>query len=308
MKSALVTGLRGFAGKHLCRALLDQGYTVQGIDRQGGATNDVQVIQSDLTDVAELSGLLADFQPDAIFHLAGSAFVPDSWEDPAATLDNNSLRTVNILQAARKTGWKGRFLFVSSSDVYGRAADEEMPLRETQPTRPDTPYALSKLTAEEFALFYLTDAIDVVIARPFNHIGPGQSERFVVPAFLKRIRDAAAAGESTIPVGDIDSVRDFTDVRDVARAYVFLAESGQAGQRYNVCSGRPVSIRQVFEGACKVTGTAVSIRVEEALLRPEGPSARYGSNERLAALGWSAIIPLEQSLADMWEELRGDST
>ena len=278
---------------------------MHGIDRQGGSTTDLEVIQSDLADVTELTRLLADLQPGAIFHLAGSAFVPDSWDDPAATLDNNSLRTINLLQAARIAGWKGRFLFVSSSDVYGRASEGEMPLLETQPVRPDTPYALSKLTAEDFSLFYLSHGIDVIIARPFNHIGPGQSDRFVVPAFLKRIRDAAEAGQTTIPVGDIDSVRDFTDVRDVARAYVFLVERGQAGQRYNVCSGRPVSIRQVFEGACKVTGMAVSIRVEDSLLRPEGPSARYGSNECLAALGWSAVIPLERSLSDMGEEIRG---
>lgn len=311
----LITGINGFVGLYLCLELLRRGETVAGADRRGrldldnrrhipglGAANfnNVNVRSVELTDRDAVRRAIVEEKPDRIVHLAGLAFVPDSWKSPTEALRSNTLTTATLLETARETGWKGRFLLASTSDVYGAARPEELPLGEDAPLRPESPYAATKVAAEALTQFFLRDGIEVIIARPFNHLGPGQREDFVAPAFLKRIADAIAAGVPTIRVGELGAVRDFTDVRDVVRAYALLLERGRPGEIYNICSATPAAIRDVLELALAVAGAKVTYETDPDLLRPGMANARYGDNTKLCALGWKPEISLQQTIQDMW--------
>ncbi len=332
MTRALITGIHGFAGSHLCAEVLRRGGSVCGLDRSPRSIADlastpalqgldrkhieanVKLETSDLSDADQLRSILESHGVHQIYHLAGMAFVPDSWNSPATTLHVNSACALNLLQAARDVQWDGRFLFISSSDVYGTPRDGELPLNEASPIRTESPYALSKYTTENFAWFYdrkrmttLTGGrapkqhcFDVVVARPFNHIGPGQREDFVVPAFLAKIRSAKAKNEDFIQVGELGAVRDFTDVRDVVSAYVLLLDKADAGEIYNICTGRQIRISEILDTAQKVAGYPVEYRISEDLLRPEGKNQRYGDPAKLRDLGWEHRYSLEDSIRDMW--------
>ncbi len=316
MKSALITGIHGFVGTHMCRRLLKQGYRVSGFDRgtvgsdrlaaiidDKAAFDGVQLHTCDLADISEIKKLLERIDCDHVFHLAGTAFVPDAWADPAGAFTNNTLNTIHLLQAMKDLNWRGRFLYVSSSDVYGQPAPEAMPINETSVPDPKNPYAASKLAAEQFALCLnagLKD-MEIIIARPFNHIGPAQRPSFVVPEFLTAMEEAKASGATHIRVGDINSARDFTDVRDVTQAYQILLERGQSGEIYNVCSGKPTTIQEIFERAREVVGASVEYKVDEGKLRPEGSDVRYGQADKLRALGWEPQFTLADSIRDAHE-------
>lgn len=315
---SLITGIQGFAGSYLCHELLARGERVWGLDRQSDgakplplprpglepitsdAIDEVRVFASDMSNVHELAEILKEARVNRIYHLAGAAYVPDSWKDPAATLQANSICALTLLQAARSIQWQGRFLFISSSDVYGTPTAEELPLTEDSPIRTESPYALSKITTEEFARYYNGDGIEVLTARPFNHIGPGQRGEFVVPSFLERIEAAATSGSNVIRVGEMEAVRDFTDVRDVVRAYAVLLDRGRTGEVYNICSGHPRRIGELLDIAIRVSGHSVRYEVDPALLRPEGANQRYGNCDRLKALGWSPRFSLEDTIRDMY--------
>ncbi len=319
MKSALITGIRGFVGSHLSSLMLDDGWKVIGLDRKGegpermnqvfssqhngapGKIENISYIASDLSNHDQLLSIFKDHSFDAIVHLAGMAFVPEGWKNPASMLQSNAICTINLLSAGREAGWKGRFVYVSSSDVYGNTDASDLPIHENSPVRPNSPYASSKLAAEQFCGYFLRDGIQVVIARPFNHIGPGQKTHFVVPSFLQRIRQAAKTNENKITVGDMESGRDFTDVRDVARAYMLLIEKGIVGDVYNICTGKMVTIKEIMDISLKIAGTDLKYQVDPALLRPEGATYRYGSSEKLKAAGWKPGYTLEQSIRDMWK-------
>lgn len=311
----LITGINGFVGLYLCLELLRRGDAVAGADRRGrldldnrrqipglsGANlENVSVRSVDLTDPEAVRRMIVEEKPDRIVHLAGLAFVPDSWKSPSEALRSNTLTTATLLETARAVGWRGRFLFASTSDVYGAVRPEELPLRETAPLRPESPYAATKAAAEALAQFFLRDGIEVIIARPFNHLGPGQRAEFVAPAFLTRIADAIAAGVPTIRVGELGAVRDFTDVRDVVRAYALLLERGQPGEIYNICSAAPAAIRNVLEISLAVAGAKVGYETDPDLLRPGMANARYGDNSKICALGWRPEISLQQTIQDMW--------
>lgn len=310
MKDAIVTGGKGFAGTHLTAALLEQGRRVTTLDRSASPWpewsrrvypsvdfNSAKSITSSLNSLEDLKSWLADTDAD-VFHLAGSAFVPESWEKTALTVESNTLVPVRLFEAARDSSFQGRIVFVSSGEVYGA---EPRAFSETAETCPETPYAQSKLAAESFVRYFVKQGLHIVIARAFNHIGPGQRDSFVVPSFLGRIREAKRTAQSKILVGDLESGRDFLDVRDVVRAYMLLAEKGEKGEIYNVCSGQATKIRTILETALNVCGASLAPEVDPALLRKEGPADRYGSNEKLTALGWSRCWSIEQTIADTWK-------
>jgi len=308
----LITGINGFVGTHLTALLLSKGHGVYGIDRRNNhterlalslknmgytqSTEGITIFKNDLGDISSITNIFQNHRIDAVVHLAGTAFVPEGWKDPAGIIKSNTLTTVNLLTGARDAGWKGRFLFVSSSDVYGKC---ELPIRETTPAIPDSPYAASKLAAEQFSLFFQKDGMDIIIARPFNHIGPGQKESFAVPAFIKRIEEALASNQSSITVGDIHSARDFTDVRDVVSAYLLLLEKGSSGEVYNICSGQMIAIIEILKEILNIKKSNLSIQEDASLKRPEGVTMRYGANDKLRALGW---VP-RYSLLDTLKEL-----
>jgi GDP-4-dehydro-6-deoxy-D-mannose reductase len=319
----LITGINGFVGLYLCLELLRRGDAVSGADRRGrleldnrrgipglAAANlaNVNVRSVELTDRDAVRRAIIEEKPDRIVHLAGLAFVPDSWKSPIEALRSNALTTATLLEVARETGWKGRFLFASTSDVYGAAGPEELPLREDAPLRPESPYAATKVAAEALAQFFLRDGIEVIVARPFNHLGPGQRADFVAPAFLARIADAIAAGVPTIRVGELGAVRDFTDVRDVVRAYALLLERGKPGEIYNICSASPAAIREVLELSLAVAGARITYETDPDLLRPGMANVRYGDNTKIRSLGWKPEISLRQTIQDMWDYCQNTRT
>jgi GDP-4-dehydro-6-deoxy-D-mannose reductase len=256
----------------------------------------------EITDPTALLGAMSAAAPDAVYHLAALTHVGQSWEEPLQVLEVNIMGTAAVLAAARQCGTDPRVLVTSSAEVYGAVTDPGLlPLSETSPTAPLTPYAASKLAAEAVVdQAYLGHGQHVITVRPFNHIGPGQTPNFAVPALAKRIVEADRRGSPTIPVGNLSARRDFTDVRDVVRAYRLLVEAGRPGEVYNVCSGRDVSIREIADGLLKLAGTTLEFETDPTLVRPvEVPVLRGDPTRLVDATGWKPEVPLDQTLADV---------
>ncbi len=284
---ALVTGGFGFVGRWLVSHLEACGDEVL-------ATGE----EVDVRDAAAVRASLAAAEPQAVYHLAGRASVGASWAEPGETFAVNAVGTVNVLDAARRLVRPPRVLVVSSAEVYGRVGEADLPLREDRPLRPVSPYAASKVAAEvaagqAFAAF----GLGVVVARPFNHIGPGQAPAFVVSALAKRIVEARRAGRSTIDMGNPAPRRDLTDVRDVARAYRLLIERGEAGEAYNVCSGRDVRIGDLAARLIELSGGGLELRAGAVELRTVEVPVLRGDPARIrAATGWEPSIGLDETL------------
>ncbi|AOU98647.1 NAD-dependent dehydratase [Acidihalobacter yilgarnensis] len=298
----LLTGSEGFVG----------GHVRQGIEGCVPFLDDDGVI--DLREAHRLEGALTALAPfDAVIHLAAQSFVPASFDDPPETFAVNFQGTYNLLVALRAIGFRGRFLYVGSADTYGRVDETALPVTEDQPLRPRNPYAVSKVAAE--ALCYQwsqSGPFEVVMARPFNHIGPGQSPRFAVSDFARQI--AMIALDRSAPVlnvGDIDVTRDFTDVRDVVRAYELLLARGRNGEVYNVCSGRELDLRGIITRLAAMAGVSVRIEQDAARLRPSEQRRMVGSHAHLSVdTGWApALMPDEslRAILDDWmERLTGE--
>jgi GDP-4-dehydro-6-deoxy-D-mannose reductase len=293
---SLITGGRGFVGTWLADHLRDLGDDVVAIDQE-----------VEITDPAALLAAFADARPDAVYHLAALTHVGQSWEEPLRVLEVNVIGTGAVLAAARQCGSDPKVLVTSSAEVYGAVTDPaRLPLTEESETAPLTPYAASKLAAEALvAQAWLGHGQHVITVRPFNHIGPGQTPNFAVPALAKRIVDAEAAGRATIPVGNLSARRDFTDVRDVVRAYRSLIESGDPGGVYNVCSGRDVAMSDVAAQLLTLAGADLTFETDPALVRPvDVPVLRGDAALLRATTGWAPTIPLATTLADVlssWE-------
>jgi len=295
---AVVTGGLGFVGRHLVAHLRQAGDDVTTIDHKG----DVAV---DITDGPAVATALAEVGPDAVYHLAGWADVGASWADPVAVLRVNAEGTLHVLRACAAAG-VDRVLAVASADVYGVVAEDELPLTETSPLRPTSPYAASKIAADALAQqAFLGHGLGVVRVRPFNHLGPGQSEQFVAPAIAARIARAERDGADTIPVGNLSARRDVTDVRDVVRAYRLLVQRGAPGEVYNLCSGVDVSVQTLADLLVSLARRPVRLVTDPALLRPvDLPVLRGDATKLHAATGWKPEIPIEQTLADLLDDMR----
>ena len=288
---SLITGGRGFVGTWLADHLRGLGDEVVAIDRE-----------VEITDPAALLGAMSAAAPDAVYHLAALTHVGQSWDEPLQVLKVNIIGTAAVLAAARQCGTDPRVLVTSSAEVYGAVTDPDLlPLSESSPTAPLTPYAASKLAAEAVvAQAYLGHGQHVITVRPFNHIGPGQTPNFAVPALAKRIVEADRLGRPTIPVGNLSARRDFTDVRDVVRAYRLLVEIGRPGEVYNVCSGRDVSIREIADSLLSLAETTLEFEIDPSLVRPvEVPVLRGDPARLVEATGWKPEVPLDQTLADV---------
>jgi GDP-4-dehydro-6-deoxy-D-mannose reductase len=292
---ALITGGKGFVGQWLAAHLKDRGDEVAVID-----------METDVADGPAVRRVIGDVTPDAIYHLAAMTHVGESWENPSQVLRVNVLGTAEILAAARSLDTSPRVLVVSSAEVYGIVTPAQLPLGEDTPAQPASPYAASKLAAEAVALqAWRGFGQPVVIVRPFNHIGPGQSPNFFVPALAKRIVEARRSGARSLPVGNLTTRRDFTDVRDVVTAYRLLIEQGESGAVYNVCSGRDVAMSEVAGNLLELAGANLTLETDPALLRPVDVPVLRGSAALLrSATGWEPRIPLATTLADVltsWE-------
>lgn len=293
---SLITGGRGFVGTWLADHLREQGDEVVAID-----------YEVDVTDPVALLEAVTAAAPDAIYHLAALTHVGESWKDPLQVLQVNVIGTAALLAAARQCGTDPRVLVTSSAEVYGAVTDPSlMPLDELTPTAPLTPYAASKLAAEALiGQAFRGHGQEVIVVRPFNHIGPGQTPNFAVPALAKRIVEADRREDSSIAVGNLAARRDFTDVRDVVKAYRLLIESGTPGEVYNVCSGHDVAIEEIATTLLRLAGTSLEFKTDPALTRPVEVPVLRGDPTRLQhATGWKPEIPLEQTLADVLEYWR----
>ncbi|MDB5042397.1 MAG: NAD-dependent epimerase/dehydratase [Candidatus Eremiobacteraeota bacterium] len=303
----LVTGSGGFVGRHLGAALAARGHEVVRTDHVG--RDDVLAV--DVTDPLAVRGAVELAQPDAVAHLAAQAFVPASLDDPAGTLAINAAGTLNVLDAVRGLAADGgampRVLVVSSADVYGAQPPDAYPLRETSPALPRNPYAASKVAAEGLAQAYARSyGVDAVVTRAFNHIGPGQDERFAVAAFAAQLARIAAGGDPLVLVGNLDASRDFLDVRDVCDAYVALLEGGgEAGEIYNVCSGTATTMKEILRQLVLLARVPVEVREDPARMRPADVPVSVGDASKLRrATGWAPRIPLPAALRAVYEDAK----
>ncbi|MCX7622032.1 MAG: GDP-mannose 4,6-dehydratase [Acidimicrobiales bacterium] len=293
---ALVTGGAGFVGRHLTRHLEDMGDTVIAVDRHTGP---------DLLDADGVRSLLCDVQPDAVYHLGGWSDVGGSWQTPHETFRVNADGTLNVLQGCVQARVR-RVLVISSADVYGRVQLSELPLREDAPLRPVSPYAASKIAADYLGLqAWLGYGIEVMRVRAFNHLGPGQTNRFVAPALAERIALNELEGREVVPVGNLTPRRDFTDVRDVVRAYRLLIVHGEAGEAYNVCSGKDIAISELADRLVAMALREMRLEEDQTLQRPVDVPVLRGDYTKLhKATNWEPEIGLDQTLADILAEWR----
>ena len=298
----LVTGGTGFSGRHLCR-LLAKGAQVTiltSADRDQ-APPGVELVRGDIRDAERVRRVMQEASPQEIYHLAAISSVPSSWKNPRLVFEVNVGGTLNVLEAAMELDPAPRVLNVSSGQVY--AADLAGAADEGSPTGPANPYAASKAMAELLAVAYRqpTGSGGVFTARPFNHTGPGQTPDFVLSSFAKQIAEAEAGlRPPRLQVGDLEVKRDFTDVRDVVRAYQLLLHCATPGEVYNICSGQSYSIRMLLETLCSLARVKMQVEVEAARLRPQQASNITGNPVKLRQVtGWKPEIPIRQTLQDL---------
>ena len=296
-KTRLVTGDQGFVGT-LC---MQAWPTAVGLSELAGG-------DIDISDKAALKRALAGASLTEVIHLAGISFVPDSVADPLRTYQVNFIGTLNLLECLREIGFSGRFIFVSSGDAYGLVPADCLPVHESTPLMPRNPYAVSKAAAE--ALCYQwsqTSDFEVIVARPFNHIGAGQSERFALSDFAKQIASMRhRPGRNHLSVGNIEVTRDFLDARDVVRAYDLLFKGGSNANVYNICSSKEYLLSDLVRRLIRISGESITIEVDPSRWRPAEQNRMVGSNTKLTnATGWVPAVDLDETLVliyKYWEQ------
>ena len=301
----LATGISGFAGHHLVAELVGAGHQVHGVfwnDREPVPEGVVGVYYGDITDADAIAKAVTAVAPELVFHLAGASSVGQSFDQPVATWHVNLDGTLVLLEALRQHAPTARCVAITSGEVYGRVPVEDLPVGPDTPMVPHSPYGASKAAADLAALQYrIGYGLPVLRVRAFNHIGPGQDPRFVVPAVARQIALGERDGleQIQIHVGNIDTRRDFTDVRDIVRAYRLVAERGDPDAVYLACTGRSVAVRQLIDGLAAMARTETIITSDATLQRDGEQPDLYGSPDRLTHdTGWVPQIPLEVSLAD----------
>jgi GDP-4-dehydro-6-deoxy-D-mannose reductase len=306
----LITGITGFVGSHLAEYALDQGAQVFGSVRWRSKMENIEhlrervtLVHSDLRDLNSARELIGAARPDLIFHLAAQSFVGASWNTPAETLYTNAVSQMNLLEAMRHLGSSARFLVTGSSEEYGLVLPDELPVCETNPLRPLSPYAVSKVTQDFMGYQYFKSyGMHIVRARAFNHTGPRRGEDFVTSNFAKQVAEIEAGlREPLVRVGDLTPTRDFSDVRDIIRGYWLLLERGTPGEVYNLCSGHDWSIERLLRfyiDRAKVP--SINVEVDPSRFRPSDVPILRGSAEKAETeLGWRGRIPLEETLSDL---------
>jgi len=308
----LITGATGFVGTHLRRYLLEKtDWQITGTafpDRPPASCNPRErCVEADLCERSTVFDLLEETHPDAIIHLAAQSHVPTAYKDPWKTLRNNILGQVNLLESCLSLEMKPRFLVIGSGEEYGRTSAEALPLCEEHPLRPENPYSVSKVTQDVLGYqYFISYGIPVIRVRPFNHVGPGQSPRFVLAAFASQVaRIESGKQENTLRVGNLEPARDFTDVRDVVRAYHLALTQGTPGEVYNVSSSTARTIKSLVNRLLEISEVPISLEIDPERYRPTDVPIIYGSAEKLRrATGWEPQIPFETTIQDVLEEWR----
>ena len=306
----LITGITGFVGSYMAEHALACGAEVYGSSRWRSKTENIDrlrgkitLIESDLRDLSSVRALLETSNPDYVIHLAAQSFVGASWQAPAETLSTNIISQVNLLEAIRGLKMSPRFLAIGSSEEYGLVHPDELPIKETNPLRPLSPYAVSKVAQDMMGYQYFKSyGLPIVRTRAFNHEGPRRGDVFVTSSFAKQVAEIEAGDrDPVIFVGDLKPRRDFSDVRDIVRGYWLLLQRGEPGEVYNLCSGRSWSIQQVLDfllDQSRVKG--ITVTVDPARLRPSDVMVLEGDATKVRkATSWEPEIPLERTLRDL---------
>ena len=315
MLRVLITGVTGFAGSHLADYLLTRGdCELFGFQRWRSRTENIEhlrgritMVECDLRDAFSTRDALGQIRPDYVFHLAAQSFVPTSWSAPTESLVTNVVGQLNLFEAIRKLGLRCRIQIACSSEEYGLVQPSELPIRETNALRPLSPYAVSKVAQDMLAYqYWMSWRLESVRTRGFNHEGPRRGPVFVASDFAKQIADIEKGVRApVVNVGNLEATRDFTDVRDMVRAYWLALEKCEAGEAYNLCSGRGWTIRQVLDLLLGMTKAKIEVRQDPARLRPSDVPILVGDPSKFrAATGWEPTIPFEQTLRDMLEYWR----
>jgi GDP-4-dehydro-6-deoxy-D-mannose reductase len=306
MTKVLVTGANGFVGRHLVKELLDNGHEVVAVGGSQVAAIDggagLHYVTLDLTKPDEARQI--DFSDiNGVVHLAGLAAVGPSFDEPMKYIDINIGIEINLFETALAQKATPRFLVISSGSLYDPEA--VLPLSESSPVEPNSPYAVSKIGQEQMAHYYQARGLESIIARPFNHIGPGQGPGFIVPDLAKQIIKAEKDGQPEILVGNLDAQRDYTDVRDIVRAYRLLLQKGRPGETYNICSGQARSGHEILAGLLDYAKCHPKVKPDPAKMRPSDNPLIYGSRQKLTDdTGWQPVISIETTLADVIKDWR----
>jgi GDP-4-dehydro-6-deoxy-D-mannose reductase len=311
----LITGVTGFVGSHLADFLVARpGVEVFGSHRWRSRMENVEhlrgrltLVECDLRDPGAVRRLLGAVRPDRIFHLAAQSYVPTSWMSPAETLSGNVTCQLNLLEAVRESGHATRIHVAGSSEEYGLVHKDELPIREENPLRPLSPYAVSKVAQDYLAYqYWMSHRVHSVRTRGFNHTGPRRGDVFVTSNFARQIAEIEKGlREPVVRVGNLEAIRDFTDVRDMVRAYWLALERGEPGEVYNICSGRGYTVRQVLDILLGLASVHVDVQEDPERLRPSDVGVLLGDCTRFQRItGWKPTIPFEVTLKDLLEHWR----
>ena len=308
----LVTGASGFAGSHLIEALKVAGQSDIYGTAYGNSSYlatlipEDHIIKVNLTDALATSGLIEKVQPDQIYHLAAFAFVGESFDRAAELMQNNVALQLNMLEAVRKHAPKARLLIIGSAEEYGLSTNETEKINEGHPLQPVNPYAVSKIAQDLLGYAYqVSYGLQVLRVRPFNHIGERQTPDFAIPAFAKQIVDIEQGKSSSLKVGNLDGVRDFTDVKDMVRAYMTIMEKGAVGEVYNIGTGDGVKMKDVVDKLVALSTAKISIEVDQTRMRPLDIPSIIADASKIMALGWKPEISLDETLKRVVEYWRG---
>lgn len=308
----LITGITGFAGSHLADYCLSRGdVELFGIVRWRSRTENiehfesrVQLLECDLRDATSTRGIVEEIKPEFIFHLAAQSFVPTSWKAPSESLTTNVIGQLNIFEAVRRVNLDCRIQIAGSSEEYGMVYEHELPIKEENPLRPMSPYAVSKVAQDLLGYqYYMSYKMDIVRTRGFNHTGPRRPPVFVCSDFAKQIVDIEKGlRKPVINVGNLKARRDFTDVRDTVKAYFLALERGEAGQVYNICSEKSYSMQEILDRLLALSDAEVEVRQDPARMRPSDVPVLEGDCSRFRnATGWRPEIPFDQTLQDIMD-------
>ena len=313
----LITGITGFVGSHMVDFLLEKkDLEIYGVVRWRSKTENIEHVEErgvklsecDIRDAYSVKKVIDEIRPDRIFHLAAQSFVPTSWRAPAETLTTNLIGQLNIFEAIRQVGINPFIQIACSSKEYGYVKEDEVPIKETNPLRPLSPYGVSKVGQDLLGYQYFKSyGLNVVRTRGFNHTGPRRGEVFVCSDFAKQVaKIEKGKQEPVIRVGNLDAQRDFTDVRDMVRAYWLALEKGEAGESYNICSGKAYSIKEVLDIIVGFSKVDVKIERDPARMRPSDVQILLGDNSKFVKqTGWQPQIKFEDSMKDLlgyWRE------
>ena len=300
---ALITGVDGFVGKYLSEYLSEQGYEVYGTTiLENYENNKINVKRMNLLDKEQVDEVIENIKPDKVFHLAGQSAVGLSWKSPVLTVNVNVNGTLNILEAIKKHSKDSKILIIGSSDQYGPVKPEECPINEEKIQNPQSPYGVSKKMQEEMCKLYVNAYnMNIIMVRAFNHIGAGQGQNFVVADFASKIAEIENGNnEPTLKVGNLETFRDFTDVKDIVRGYCMLLETGKSGEVYNIGSGKAIKVSEILQKLVNMSKKEIKIEIDPNKFRPVDVPLVVCDNSKIKKdTGWEPEISIDDTLKEV---------